>query len=90
MRDECPRNPKHAWIALERPFRKFRELAIIAAGKIVMDFANLFVHDMEIVDQPLCRRHDDLVIADGFGNGAVDHEQHATIVCEARSQWPAS
>src|ERR1041385_3267993 len=60
MRDECPSDPEHAWIALKRTFCKLGELVIIAPRKIVVDFANLFIHDMKIINQPLSGRHDDL------------------------------
>jgi hypothetical protein len=55
-----------------------------------MDFANLFIHDMKIIDQPLRRWRDDLFFADGFGNGAIGLEQHPTIISEPRPQRSTS
>ena len=88
MRNERPCYSKYAGITLERAFRKFGELAVVAVGKIVVDFTNLFFHDMKIIDQPFRRRHDDLFFADGFGNDPIGLEQHPTILIEPPCQRP--
>jgi hypothetical protein len=89
VRDESPGNSENARIALERPFRKLRELAIIAAREIVVNFADLLIHDVKIVNQPFRRRHDDLIFADCLGDGTIGLEQHPAVVCEPSCQRPA-
>ena len=84
VRNEGPCYPKHAGIALQRAFCKLGELAVVSVRKIVVDFANLFFHDMKIIDQPFRRRHDNLFFADGLGNSAIGPEQHPAILIEPR------
>ena len=80
MRDEGPGQSEHARIALERPVRQLRQLAIEAARKIVADLANLLLDDVKVVDQPLGRRGDGAFLADGLADGAIGGEQHPAVV----------
>ncbi len=74
MSDECPCYPEDTRVALERSFRKLWELPIVASWEIVMDFTDLLIDDMEVINQPLRRRHDNLSVAAGFGDGAIGPE----------------
>ena len=56
MRDDRPRDSEHARITGERSFGEFRQQTIESRRQIVLDVANLFVNDMEIVEQPFRRR----------------------------------
>ncbi len=88
--NECPRNPKYSWIPFEWPLGKFGEFAIKAAREVVVDFADLFIHDMKIIDQPLRRGRDHLFVVYGFGNGTIGLKQNTGIVSEPRCKRPAS
>jgi hypothetical protein len=87
MSDERPGNPVNARVARQRSFRKLGELAIIAPGEIVADFANLLIDDMIIVDQPFSRGRDELFFADRCGDCAITTEQYPGVISETRRQW---
>lgn len=89
VRHERPGQSEHARIPGERPIRQLGQLAIIAAWEILSDFPNLVLDDVEVVDQPLGRRSDRAVLADGGGDGAVRAEQHPPVVAKARRQCSA-
>jgi hypothetical protein len=82
MRNEGPGHAKHAGISCERSFRKFRQLAVEPARKIVADFADLLVHDMKVIDQPFCDGRDGALFTDCRRDRAIRSKQHATIVVQ--------
>ena len=86
MRDERPGQPEDTRIALERSLGQLRQLAVIAGGQVVPDLPQLFVHDVEVVDQPFRRRGDRALLPDGLGNRAIRLEQHPPVVLDARQQ----
>ena len=55
-----------------------------------MDLANLFLHDVKVVDQPLGRRGDDAFLTDGLGDRAIRFEQHPAVVSQPCRQRPTS
>ena len=65
---------------------QLRQFSVIAGRQIVADLAQLFVDDVIIVDQPLCRRCDRTLLADCLGDGAIRFEQHPPVIQHARQQ----
>ncbi len=53
-----------------------------------MDLANLFFHDVKVVDQPLGRWRDEPFLTDGLGDRAIRLEQHPAVVPEPCRQRP--
>ena len=51
-----PSDSENAGIALQMAGGKLGQLAVIALGQIVLDLAELFIDDVEVIDQPLCCR----------------------------------
>jgi len=80
MRDEGPGEAEHARIAFQRPFRELGELAVEAGREIVLDLADLLVDDVIIVDQPLGRRRDGMVLVGRLRQRAIGIEQNLAIV----------
>ena len=88
MRDECPRQPEHAWIPGQWPVRELGQLPVVAGRQVVIDLADLRLDDMVVVDQPFGGRRDCATLADRPGDGAMGVEQSAAVVLQARSQRP--
>jgi hypothetical protein len=55
-----------------------------AGWQIITDLAQLLVHNVVIVDQPLCRRCDRALLADCLGDCTIRFEQHPPVVQHAR------
>ena len=68
------------------PSASFGSLSVVAGGQVVTDLTQLFVHDVEIVDQPFCRRGDRPFLTDGLGDSAVRLEEHPPVVLDAWQQ----
>ena len=86
MGDERPGQPKDTRIALEVTLGQLWQLAVKAGGQVVTDLTQLFVHNVEIVDQPFGRRGDRALLADGLGNSPIRFEQHPPVVQHAWQQ----
>ncbi|HXQ67647.1 MAG TPA: hypothetical protein VN980_13810 [Alphaproteobacteria bacterium] len=80
MRDEGPGEAEHARIAFQRAFRELGKLAVEAGREIVLDLADLLVDDVIIVDQPLGRRRDRMVVVGRLRQRAIGIEQNLAIV----------
>ncbi len=90
MGDEGPRQPEDARIVGERAGRQLRELPIVPGRQIVANLADLFLGDVEVVDQPVGSRRDDMLLADRRGDRAIGGQQHPVIVAQAPVQRPAT
>ena len=88
VRHECPGDPEDPGVTLQEPGRELGQLAVEAVRQILADLADLVVHDVEIVDQPLGRRGDRALLADRFREGAVGSEESTAVVDEPRQQAP--
>ena len=89
MGDERPGQPINAWIALEVTVSQLRQLSVKAGGQIITDLAQLLVHNVVVVDQPLCRRCDRPLLADCLGDCTIRFEQHSPVVQHASQERTA-
>ena len=83
---EGPGDAVDAGISGEGPFGELGQLAIEAGGQIVADLAELLVHDVEVVGQPLGRRGDHPLLADGERDDPIRLAQDAPVGLDARQQ----
>ena len=90
MRDERPGHSENARVTLQWPVREFGQPAVKSARQIVADLANLFLRDIEVIDQPLGRRGDSAFFADRRGGGSIRFEQHPAVVPQPVRQPSAS
>ncbi len=72
-----------ARVALERARRELRELAVEAPGEVVHDLAELLVDDREVVHEPLGRRRDRVLGADGFEDAPLGGPQGPGVLAES-------
>ena len=86
MRHERPGQSVDARIALERPLGQLGKLPVEAGRQIVADLTQLFIDDVEVVDQPLRGRSDRAFFPDGLRDRAIRVAQHASVVLDARQQ----
>ena len=84
VRNERPSEPVDARIPLEVPLRQLGQFSIIAGRQVVVDFAQLFVDDVIIVDQPFRRRRDGALLPNRPGNRTIRFEEHFAVVQHAR------
>ncbi len=86
MGDERPRQPVHARVSLERSVDQFGELAMEAGREIDADRPDLLLDDMEIIDQPICRRSDGAFPADRRDRCVIGRAQRPIVVAQAPLQ----
>ncbi len=87
--DEGPGQTEHARIPLQRPARELRKLAVEAGWEIVLDFADLLVDDVNIVDQPLGGGRYRMLLASTLGDRAIGFEQSPAVVSQPCRKRPA-
>jgi hypothetical protein len=80
--DGRPSDAEHTRIAVQWSVRQFWQPAIETGRKIVVDLANLFVDDMEIVQEPFCRRRDWLMRRTCPDNGVIGLGEDFGVVVE--------
>ena len=80
MRDKCPRDAVHLRIADGGTVRELGQFAIEAGREVVADFTQLFVDDMEVLDQPFRGRRDRLSSAGAGGEHLVRLAQGARVI----------
>ena len=89
MRYKCPRHSKYARIALQVARGEFRQFAVIAGRQIVLNLAKLFIHDVEVINQPLRGGRDGMLLLNRPSDGAIGFQQHPTVVDNAGDQKAA-
>ena len=62
--------------------RKLGSLLLVAGRQIVLDFAELFIHDVEIVDQPFGRRRDHALLLNRASDRPVSVQEHAAVLSD--------
>ena len=87
--DERPGDSVDARIAGQGSLGQLGQLAIKAGRQVIADLAQLFVHHVEVIDQPFRRRRDRAFLPDGLGGQAIRLAQHASVVLDARQQRTA-
>ena len=90
MRDVSPRDAENARVPFQRSVGELGQLPVISARQVVANLANLLFDDVKIVDQPLRRRRDRALLANGAGNVAIRLEQCPPVVAHARRNRPAA
>ena len=83
VRDEGPRDPEHAGIALQRALRELGKLAVEAGRQILADLTHHRVHHVEIVDEPLRGRRRRALVADHRGDLSIALEQDPSAVADS-------
>ena len=86
MRNESPGEAEHPRIAGERAIDQLRQLAVIAGRQGGVDFTDLPLDEVIVVDQPFGGGGDGAARLDRGGDGAVGFEQGGGVVCEASGQ----
>ena len=86
VRHERPRQAVDARIAPMGAVGELGQLAIEAGGQVVADLAELLLDDVEIVDEPLGRRRDGPLLADGAADRAIGRAQDTAVVVDALQQ----
>ena len=81
-----PRQTIDAGKSLEWTVGQLGQASIVTGWKVVMNFAQLFVDNVVIVDEPFRRRRDGALLTHRPGNGAIRFKQHAAIVDHARQE----
>jgi len=88
MRHERPRDSVDARIAGERPLDELGQLSIESRRQVVANLAQLFVHDVEVVDEPFRRRRDRALLTDGVGDHSIRLSKHTPVVLDALQESP--
>jgi hypothetical protein len=65
---------------------KRRELAIVAVRQVLPDGADLGLYDVEVIEQPLRRRRDELASVDVVGKRVVREPQQTGVFAQTRLQ----
>jgi hypothetical protein len=84
--DNGPSYSEDAGVTLERTFGELRQSAIEARRQVLLDFADLFIDDVEIVEQPFRRRRDRLLRLCCPDDFAIGFLENGGIFVEPRSQ----
>ena len=88
--DEGPGDAVDPGVSGERAAGELGEFLIVGVGEVVADLAQLFVDQVEVVDQPFGRGGDFLAGADGVGDQAVRFAEDAAVVRDARCECPSA
>ena len=82
MRDEGPGDAENARVLRERALREFRQLPVVACRQILSDLPYLGLDDVEIIEQPFCRRRDRPPAGDAFADRLISRYQSLGIFIE--------
>ena len=86
MRDRLERDVIDARHACRRAARKARQLAAVALGQMPLRRANLFLDQVEVVEQPFGGRRDSSVVARRGGQRLAAIDQDFLVVGQAAEQ----
>ena len=90
MRYISPGHAEHARIAFQVAGGQFRQFFVKAGGKVVANFAKLFLNDVKVIDQPFRCRGDGEVLLNRLGSGTVIFQQRAAVFGYARYKRTAA
>ena len=88
VRDERPGDAEDTRKTFEVTGRELRQFAVKAGRKIVTNFAQLFLNDIKIIDEPFGRGGDGLFVLNGARRGPIVLEKDAAILQHAWNQRP--
>jgi hypothetical protein len=80
VRNKGPGYFENPRISLERAFRQFWKLTVIAGREIGSDFSNLIFRKMKIIDQPFRRRGNGSLVRNCVCNDLIGTKQGCIIV----------
>ena len=80
MCDVRPGQPVNARVLGKMALGDLREQAIVAMGEVITNLAELLIHDVEVVEQPLFGRRDLALRAHSLDDVPVCTHQHAAVV----------
>ena len=84
MRDQRPGNAENPRIALERAIGELGQPAVETVRQVGLDLAQLFIDDMEVIEQPTRRRADRLARRAGGGNRLIGSGKNLAVVVKPR------
>jgi hypothetical protein len=84
-----PRQPVDPRIFLEVTLGDLRQQAVVAPREVIPDLPELFVHDEEVVEQPLLGRGNFALVLDRLDDVAVGGHQHASVLADPGEEEPA-
>ena len=88
MGHERPGEAEHARIALERTIGELGQLPVIGRWQVAANLADLRLHQMVIIQQPLRRRRDALAGLHVAGDGSIGKQQSGGVVVQPVPQRP--
>ena len=86
VRDGLERDVIHTRQAAGRPLGQARELLTITPRQMASGGTDLFLDEVQVVEQPLRRRSDAVLRRDRGREGRAGREQHSLVVGQAREQ----
>ena len=89
MRHKRPRHSEHARITLQVTRGELGQFAVVANRQIVLDFAELFINDVEVIDQPFSRGRNRMLLLNRMGDRPIGIQQHAAVVHDPRDKRAA-
>jgi hypothetical protein len=82
MCNEPPSYSEHTWVSCERTTGELGQLAIVTGRQIPSHLADLFFHDVEVVNQPLSGWGDCCAYGYVIGDGAVGSQKYGFVIGE--------
>jgi hypothetical protein len=90
MGNVCPRQPIDARVSLKVALGYLGQQAVVASREMVPNVPDLFVDDMEVVEEPLRGRRDLLLLLHRLGNVPVCGQKGLRIVVDPGEEIPTS
>ena len=89
VRHISPGHSVHPRISFQMAGNQFGKLAVETYGQVVSNLAELFFHDVKIVEEPFGGGRNALLELNRVGRGAVIFQQSPAVFQDARKQRPA-
>jgi hypothetical protein len=80
MRNVSPCDGEDPGVACERTILEFRKLPVVAGREVGADLLQVLLHQMVVVEQPLCGRCDQAAPMDSLRAGPVCREKHLPVI----------
>src|ERR1700736_6354688 len=89
VRHEGPSHSEHTRIALQVTRGKLGQFSIVAGRQVVTDLAELFIDDVEVIDQPFGCWRNYMLLLNRSGNDPVAVQEHTAVLQDAGKERPA-